>query len=41
MEKEDLLAPENYSIVMELKKFASDPDRKAFMYQDDQGTQRK
>ncbi len=31
-----MLAPENYNIVMEIKKFASDPNRKALIYQDDQ-----
>ncbi|MDL4841842.1 acyl-CoA synthetase MbcS [Aquibacillus rhizosphaerae] len=37
MKKEDLIAPENYNIVMEMEEFAKDPNRKALIWQDDQG----
>ena len=38
MKKEDLIAPNNYNIVMEVERHAlSNPDRKALIWKDDQG----
>ncbi|MBM7648811.1 acetyl-CoA synthetase [Bacillus ectoiniformans] len=37
MKREDLLAPEQYNIVMEVEKFAKDPDRLALKWENESG----
>ncbi|WP_164670024.1 acyl-CoA synthetase MbcS [Virgibacillus doumboii] len=37
MNREDLIAPSDYNIVMEMERFAADPTRKALIWQDDSG----
>ncbi|WP_186576772.1 acyl-CoA synthetase MbcS [Aquibacillus kalidii] len=37
MKREDLIAPENYNIAMEMEKFAQDPSKKALIWEDDKG----
>lgn len=37
MKKEDLIAPQNYNIAMEIERFAADPERKALIWKDDTG----
>lgn len=37
MNREDLIAPKDYNIVMEMERFAQDPTRKALIWQDDNG----
>ncbi|MGY0692542.1 acyl-CoA synthetase MbcS [Virgibacillus sp. FSP13] len=37
MNREDLVAPKNYNIVMEMERYATDPERKALIWQDDAG----
>ncbi|WP_373895369.1 acyl-CoA synthetase MbcS [Virgibacillus sp. CBA3643] len=37
MEKQDLIAPKDYNIVMEMEKYATDPTRKAVIWQNDSG----
>ncbi|WP_106494589.1 acyl-CoA synthetase MbcS [Lentibacillus sp. Marseille-P4043] len=37
MNREDLVAPKNYNIVMEMERYATDPERKALIWQDDNG----
>lgn len=37
MKREDLIAPLDYNIVMEIEKYAMDPQRKALIWQDDTG----
>lgn len=41
MKREDLLAPEKYNIVMEVEKFAKDPDRLALKWENEAGEKRK
>ncbi|MFC2949585.1 acyl-CoA synthetase MbcS [Virgibacillus sediminis] len=38
MKREDLIAPQNYNIAMEVERYAADADRKALIWQDDAGT---
>ncbi|MBY7142736.1 AMP-binding protein [Virgibacillus sp. NKC19-3] len=37
MKKEELIAPKDYNIVMEMERYATDPGRKALIWQDDKG----
>lgn len=37
MDREDLVAPKDYNIIMEMEKHAADPTRKALIWQDDKG----
>ncbi len=37
MNREELIAPEQYNVVMEMEKFAKDPDRKALLWLDESG----
>lgn len=37
MNREDLIAPKNYNIVMEMERFAKDPARKALVWQNEAG----
>ncbi|MFQ3546170.1 acyl--CoA ligase [Halobacillus rhizosphaerae] len=39
MNREELIAPEQYNVVMEMEKFAKDPDRKALLWLDESGNQ--
>ncbi|MCT2534411.1 acyl--CoA ligase [Aquibacillus koreensis] len=41
MKREDLIAPENYNIAMEMEKYAEDPHHKAIVWQDEQGNRRE
>ncbi|RDW15544.1 acyl-CoA synthetase MbcS [Oceanobacillus chungangensis] len=41
MNREDLIAPENYNIVMEFEKYANDPERKAIIWEDEYGNRRE
>lgn len=41
LNREDLIAPENYNIVMEFEKYAVEPNRVAVILEDEQGEQRK
>jgi acetyl-CoA synthetase len=41
LNREDLIAPENYNIVMEFEKYAKDPERKAVIWEDDHGNRRE
>ncbi|HLR07668.1 MAG TPA: acyl--CoA ligase [Bacillota bacterium] len=41
MKKEDLLAPDNYNIAMEVEKHAADPDKKALIWMNETGDMRK
>ncbi len=41
MDKKDLIAPENYNIAMEIEKYASGPERKALIYEDNEGNQQE
>lgn len=38
MKTEDLISPKNYNIVMEIERYAKDPQRKALILQDQDGT---
>src|SRR5690625_1131970 len=38
MKKEDLIAPDDYNIVMEMERYATDTTRKALIWQDESGT---
>jgi len=38
MKREDLIAPEDYNIVMEMERYAADTTRKALIWQDESGT---
>ena len=37
MNREELIAPKDYNIVMEVEKFASDPVKKALIWQNEAG----
>ncbi|GAB3042589.1 acyl-CoA synthetase MbcS [Virgibacillus ainsalahensis] len=37
MKREDLIAPKDYNIVMEMERYATDPDKKALIWQDEAG----
>ncbi|MFD1020748.1 acyl-CoA synthetase MbcS [Thalassobacillus hwangdonensis] len=37
MEREELIAPQKYNVVMEFEKHAKDPNRKAILWEDEQG----
>src|SRR5699024_4046340 len=39
MDKEDLIAPRDYNIVMEIERYAKDPERKAVVWKDDKGNE--
>ncbi|WP_053217185.1 acyl-CoA synthetase MbcS [Virgibacillus senegalensis] len=39
MDKKELIAPEDYNIAMEIEKYASGPERKALIYEDNEGNQ--
>ncbi|RJS60020.1 acyl--CoA ligase [Bacillus sp. PK3_68] len=41
MKREDLLAPEKYNIVMEVEKFAKDPDRLALKWENEAGEKKE
>ncbi|WP_156289750.1 acyl-CoA synthetase MbcS [Oceanobacillus salinisoli] len=41
MSRSDLIAPENYNIVMEFEKYAEEPTRKAIIWEDDEGNKRE
>lgn len=41
MNREDLIAPKDYNIVMEMERFAKDSARKALIWQDDQGNSKE
>lgn len=41
MNKQDLIAPENYNIVMEMEKYAQDSKRIALVWQDDLGVEKQ
>lgn len=41
MKKEDLIAPENYNIVMEIEKYAQDTGRKAVIWEDESGERKE
>ncbi|KKB42196.1 acyl-CoA synthetase MbcS [Bacillus thermotolerans] len=41
MKREDLLAPERYNIVMEVERFASDPNRLALKWQNEAGEEKE
>ncbi|MFD1850461.1 acyl-CoA synthetase MbcS [Oceanobacillus bengalensis] len=41
MKREDLIAPKDYNIVMEVEKFAHDSERKAIIWEDEQGNTRE
>lgn len=40
MNRQDLIAPEQYNIAMEIEKYTKDPDRVAVIWEDDQGNSR-
>ncbi|GGB59680.1 acyl--CoA ligase [Lentibacillus populi] len=40
MKREDLIAPKEYNIVMEMERYATDPEREALIWQDDAGNER-
>ena len=41
MKKEHLIAPEMYNIVMEIEKYANESDRKAIIWEDEQGNRKE
>lgn len=41
LNREDLIAPENYNIVMEFEKYAQDPNRLAVIWENEQGDRRE
>src|SRR5699024_6594525 len=41
MEEKDLLAPEDYNMVMEVEQYAQEKDKKALIYVDDQGNRKE
>ncbi|RLL46782.1 acyl--CoA ligase [Oceanobacillus piezotolerans] len=41
MKREDLIAPEDYNIVMEFEKYANEPERKAIIWEDEDGNQKE
>ncbi|MBP2241416.1 acetyl-CoA synthetase [Cytobacillus eiseniae] len=41
MKREDLLAPEKYNLVSEMERFASDPNRMAIRWEDEQGNKKE
>ncbi|GAA5417624.1 acetyl-coenzyme A synthetase [Paraliobacillus ryukyuensis] len=41
MKREDLIAPEKYNIVMEMEKYAKDPNKTALIWQDDAGREKQ
>ncbi|RDW16900.1 acyl--CoA ligase [Oceanobacillus arenosus] len=41
MNREDLIAPENYNIVMEFEKYAKEPERKAVIWVDEHGNKKE
>src|SRR5699024_3909534 len=39
MQKNDLIAPKNYNIMMEMERYAKDPERQALIWKDSNGNE--